>query len=81
MERSHLSVDESLPDISIVIPVFNCHGSVAEVVSRIHKVFAERITQIVLVDDGSVDDSPQVCRELAEKSDGKILFLQLSRKR
>jgi len=79
MERANLSVDASLPDISIVIPVFNCHGSVAEVVTRIHKVFAERITQIVLVDDGSVDDSPQICRELAEKSDGKIVFLQLSR--
>ena len=79
MERFSLSVDASHPEISIVIPVFNCHGSITQVVSRIHAVFANRISQIVLVDDGSVDDSPQVCRELAESSGGRIVFLQLSR--
>ena len=79
MERSNLPVDVSRPEISIVIPVFNCGGSFAEVVSRIHAVFVNQIIQIVLVDDGSVDDSPQVCRELAENSDGRIVFVQLSR--
>ncbi len=79
MERSNLPVDALRPEISIVIPVFNCRGSVAEVVSKIHAVYANQITQIVLVDDGSVDDSPQVCRELAENSDGRIVFVQLSR--
>jgi len=49
------------------------------VVSRIYTVFATQSLQIVLVDDGSVDDSPQVCRELAEGSEGKIVFVQLSR--
>lgn len=76
---SNLPIDAPVPQISIVIPVFNCHGSIRQVVSRIHAVFVEQTIQIVLVDDGSVDDSSQVCRELAESSCGRIVFVQLSR--
>ncbi len=79
MESFDLLDEAILPQISIVIPVFNCHGSITEVVSRIHSVFIGKTVQIVLVDDGSLDDSPQVCHTLAESSGGRIVFVQLSR--
>lgn len=36
-------------------------------------------TQLVLVDDGSRDESARVCRELAGRHPGKVLFARLSR--
>ncbi|MGN6134561.1 MAG: glycosyltransferase family 2 protein [Aureliella sp.] len=66
-------------EISIVIPVYNGAASIGEVVARVLKVFADQSVEIVLIDDGSADDSECVCRQLAEQSDGRIVFVQLSR--
>lgn len=63
----------------MVIPVFNGAGSIAQVVERARAVFADKQLEIVLIDDGSADDSERVCRELAERSDGRIAFVELSR--
>lgn len=48
-------------------------------VSRVCEVFADRDLEVVLVNDGSSDDSEQVCRNLAESSGGRIIFVELSR--
>jgi undecaprenyl-phosphate 4-deoxy-4-formamido-L-arabinose transferase len=73
------SSTKSRPEIAVVIPVFNGAASVAAVVSRIHQVFAGRNYEIVLVNDGSSDESERVCRELAETGGGRIIFVELSR--
>ena len=67
------------PEIAVVIPVFNGAASVGSVVSRVREVFAGRALEIVLVNDGSSDESESVCQCLAEESGGQISFVQLSR--
>jgi glycosyltransferase involved in cell wall biosynthesis len=59
--------------------VFNAAASLTEVVARVRTVFADQRVEIVLVDDGSIDDSPRICRELAQQSAGQIVSIQLSR--
>lgn len=66
-------------DISIVIPVFNGASSIEEVVARIGSVFQDSSHEIVLVDDGSADNSAEICRNLANRTSGCIRFIQLSR--
>ena len=63
----------------MVIPVYNGAASIAHVVARVAAVFADKQLEVVLVDDGSADNSEQVCRQLAENSQQRILFVQLSR--
>ena len=63
----------------MVIPVFNGAASIAEVVARVAAVFADKRLEIVLIDDGSLDESENVCRQLAQRSDAQIAFVQLSR--
>lgn len=65
--------------VSVVIPVFNGASSIAQVVARIRSVFNDRTHEIVLVDDGSSDESAQVCRELALGNAAHIRFVELSR--
>lgn len=67
------------PEISVVIPVFNSESSIGLVVSQVFEVFAEKLVQVVLVDDGSRDNSARVCCELAGRYQGRIVFIQLSR--
>ncbi|MDP3543110.1 MAG: glycosyltransferase [Elusimicrobiota bacterium] len=67
------------PECSVVIPVFNSAGSVARVAEEVLAAFAGVRVQLVLVDDGSRDESARVCRELAGRHPGKAVFARLSR--
>ncbi|MEQ1828892.1 MAG: glycosyltransferase family 2 protein [Pirellula sp.] len=71
--------NDSSPEFSFVIPVFNSQGNVESVVTRIRNVFLDRKVQVVLVDDGSVDESARVCEKLSVASDGEVVFIQLAR--
>src|ERR1035438_10144900 len=55
------------PDISIVIPLFNEEESLPELVAWIERVCAEHgfTREIIMIDDGSTDNSWQVIRELS----------------
>jgi glycosyltransferase involved in cell wall biosynthesis len=66
-------------EVSVVIPVFNGARSVTEVVDRIGKALIDRTYEIVLVDDGSADDSAATCRDLANRDSSRIRFVELSR--
>ncbi len=65
--------------ISIVIPVYNGASSIAAVVERVRATFSAERLQIVLVNDGSRDDSEQVCSALAQQFPDQIVFVQLAR--
>jgi DNA-binding NarL/FixJ family response regulator len=66
--------------ISIVIPVFNSEASIGRLCETlISKVGLSHHLQIVLVDDGSSDNSAGVCRHLHERHPGTIDFISLSR--
>lgn len=66
-------------DCSLVIPVFNAGQCLAALVDELHAVFAGRRFEVVLVNDGSTDDSETACAQLAEKHTGTVRFVQLSR--
>ncbi|MFP8873071.1 MAG: glycosyltransferase family 2 protein [Myxococcota bacterium] len=66
-------------EISFVIPVFNGGRTIAAVVERIFEFYSDLEIEIVLVNDGSADDSEQVCLELQEKHPRTLTYVQLAR--
>lgn len=54
--------------ISIVIPVYNVEKYLQECVDSVVKQSYKNI-EIILVDDGSKDNSPKLCDELAKTDD------------
>jgi undecaprenyl-phosphate 4-deoxy-4-formamido-L-arabinose transferase len=65
--------------LSFVIPIYNGAATITEVVDEIHRVFAGRPIEIVLVNDGSSDNSETVCRELQAAHPGTVTFVHLAR--
>jgi dolichyl-phosphate beta-glucosyltransferase len=55
------------PELSVVIPAYNEAGRIAEPLRRIHHHLAGRglSAEVVLVDDGSTDGTPDVVRRIA----------------
>ncbi len=66
-------------DLSLVIPVFNGAGSIGALVDHIHDIYQHLRFEIVLVNDGSGDDSEAVCAALQEKYPATVTFIHLSR--
>ena len=67
-----MSGDEIL--LSVVIPVYNGGAEPIETVSSVFEAGCESV-EILLVDDGSEDETARVCGQLAE-GDGRIVFLR-----
>ena len=78
-----MNVDQTTPSISpelsLVIPVYNGSQTIRAVVESIQRVFASRSFEIILVNDGSEDDSEKVCAQLVQESGGAVTLVQLSR--
>ena len=54
-------------ELSLVIPVYKGSGTIGPLVERIQAIFATKPFEIILVNDGSEDESEMVCSQLAEK--------------
>lgn len=67
------------PTLSVVIPVFNGAKTIARVVERAKRLMPGSIVEIVLVNDGSSDDSETVCQQLTAGGDATVVSIQLSR--
>lgn len=52
--------------ISFIIPVYNCAGYLIRCIQNIHKIGLEQY-DIILVNDGSTDDSGQICKNLSKQ--------------
>jgi len=65
--------------LTIVIPVYNGATSIAELVAALEALTIDGGHEIVLVNDGSRDDSLAVCRDLAEQACVPITLVDLSR--
>src|SRR6266567_654480 len=65
--------------LTIVIPVYNGATSVAELVAALEQLTIDGGHEIVLVNDGSPDDSLAVCRDLVERAHVPITLVDLSR--
>ena len=77
-EREFAQVN--LPQVSIVVPVYNEESNLPELIQRTGKV-CETLGvpyEMILVDDGSSDASMQMILDAAEKSAGKIVGVILS---
>lgn len=66
-------------ELSFVIPVFNGSKTIPAVVGRIHELFADLDFEVVLVNDGSSDDSEQACLRLQERHPQTVTFVHLAR--
>ena len=54
--------------VSVVVPVFNSEGTLERLIVALRDALASRYDlEVVLVNDGSVDGSGDVCRSLAER--------------
>src|SRR3989475_9769407 len=67
------------PELSLVIPVYNGSRTIGPLVEHSTKIFGSTSFEIVLVNDGSEDDSETVCIRLAEKFPQSVTFVHLSR--
>jgi len=67
--------------VSIVIPVFNEDENLQELTRRCLDACNEigKPFEIILVDDGSTDGSPEIITEAAQSSGGKVLGIFLNR--
>src|SRR4051812_17399313 len=64
--------------LSVVIPVFNAEGTIAELVRQLFTELNKIDLEIILVNDGSIDKSESICEELAA-SNNNIQFISLRR--
>ena len=67
------------PELSLVIPVYNGSRTIGPLVEQTAKIFGSTSFEIVLVNDGSEDNSEIVCAQLAEKFPQSVTFVHLSR--
>lgn len=67
------------PEFSIVIPVFNSESTLAELCSEIEKAMASFSYELILVDDGSKDDSWAQIVQLKSVYKEKITGIRLAR--
>jgi undecaprenyl-phosphate 4-deoxy-4-formamido-L-arabinose transferase len=72
---------ESAPSValSFVIPVYNSSASIGAVVEDIVGLMGDTHFEVVLVNDGSSDDSEGVCARLVDKHPGRVRLVQLAR--
>jgi len=66
-------------ELSFVVPVYNGSRTVGAVVERILDCYADLRIEVVLVNDGSADDSEQTCRRLHEAHPEVVTLVNLSR--
>jgi glycosyltransferase involved in cell wall biosynthesis len=59
--------------LSVVIPVYNEAQTIEEIVARVRAVDMEK--EIIVVDDGSADETPQNLKKLASASAGSLTVI------
>src|ERR1700758_1667254 len=76
-----IPVQTAVPQLAltIVIPVYNGATSIAELVGALEELTIDGGHEIVLVNDGSPDDSLAVCRGLVERARVPITLVDLAR--
>ncbi len=67
------------PEVTVVIPLYRSAESIARVVAEIERVGGEIDLELVLVNDGSPDNTLAVCREIAGRCTVPLTVVDLSR--
>jgi len=63
---------QNKPKVSVIVPIYNKASFLEKSINSI-LLQTEKNIEIILVDDGSTDNSSEICRKLAEK-DPRILY-------
>ena len=63
--------------ISVIVPVYNTEKYIEKCVMSILNQTYKNL-EIILIDDGSTDNSPQICDSLAEKDNRITVIHQLT---
>ena len=81
MKKDQSTIDNQQPKISIVIPVFNEEKNLEELLDRCLKTCLgmKRDFEIILVDDGSSDDSRNMIQRVASQNPGRVVGILLNR--
>lgn len=61
----------SAPNVSVIVPAYNVGEMLVECVSSVVETNSEGV-EVIIVDDGSTDDTPEICDRLAEKHPGRV---------
>ena len=67
------------PEVSFVIPVYNGGKTIALVVDEIHRHYGASVIEVILVNDGSRDESENVCTQLVSDRPATVILVNLSR--
>lgn len=59
-----------MPQISVIVPAYNCESFLEKAIDSVLRQ-KDADLEVIIVDDGSTDNTPTVCRKLCEK-DGRI---------
>jgi glycosyltransferase involved in cell wall biosynthesis len=57
------------PTVSVIVPAYNEAATVADLIERVRKAPLHLPTEIIVVDDGSTDDTPRILERLALGTD------------
>jgi undecaprenyl-phosphate 4-deoxy-4-formamido-L-arabinose transferase len=71
--------DAQRVELSVVVPVHNGSQTIEPVVDALHGALMSVRFEIVLVNDGSTDESEAVCQRLVAKYPKTVSFVQLAR--
>jgi glycosyltransferase involved in cell wall biosynthesis len=69
----------SAPALSVVVPVYNGAATIGELVNALRALDIAGGLEIVLVVDGSPDNSLEVCKQLVTETGPSVVVLSLSR--
>jgi undecaprenyl-phosphate 4-deoxy-4-formamido-L-arabinose transferase len=70
---------ETAPALSVVIPVYNGAATIGELVGALAGLDVPGGIEVVLVNDGSPDDSDAVCRRLAATASVSVTYVEHAR--
>jgi glycosyltransferase involved in cell wall biosynthesis len=66
-------------NISIIIPVYNSEKSIAKLVEILIRELENYNTEIVLINDGSIDNSEKICEDLSLRYPDEVVFCSLAK--
>ena len=70
---------EMSPEYSLIVPVYNASSTIETLVREIHQVFADQSFEVILVNDGSSDESEEICARLVAELPATVRLIQLTR--
>lgn len=70
-----INLDKKIPDVSVIIPVYNVQKYLEQCINSVIKQTYYNI-EIILIDDGSTDNSGKICDDYAKK-DNRIIVMHI----